>query len=350
MTEDGSKENKLASCCISHEFYKAAAKSPNKIAVVHAYGGIKIAREFRKFYSNNGNQTTISNVSDDSSFFDEFFASKTLPSHPLVYEGDQCFTYSEILSSVDSLSFRLRRILDGGDDPHLIKSTSGDFPGKQSPHVQIFSSSTSPYPGVEPITTYHNTFTPRIVGIYMAPSLEYIIAVLSVLRCGEAFMPLDPSWPQERVLQVVSSSEADLIIVHENSIDGNFGHQGDKLYWLVDSCRCSFLYISMEDKLQHQVCSSRLLWPCEKKKLRPFCYLMYTSGSTGKPKGVCGTEIGIFRVQHKFEDLNPPQFSTPVSFYRLIVNFLPAYTSAASSTTAWQSPSSSFRGVLHRRT
>ncbi|KAH0766073.1 hypothetical protein KY285_001944 [Solanum tuberosum] len=111
--------NKLSTCCISHEFYKVATNNPNKIAVIQACGGLKIAKEFRFSCSENGDQDTREE-------FQEFVSSKRKSVIPPVYEGDQCFTFSEILSAVDSLSSRLRCILDGGDDPNLVKPSTGN--------------------------------------------------------------------------------------------------------------------------------------------------------------------------------------------------------------------------------
>ncbi|KAL3516750.1 hypothetical protein ACH5RR_023652 [Cinchona calisaya] len=62
----------------------------------------------------------------------------------------------------------------------------------------------------------------------MEPSVEYVVAVLYVLRCGEAFMPLDPSWPEERILKAVSSSRADLILGCESLVDDGYFHKLDK--------------------------------------------------------------------------------------------------------------------------
>lgn len=134
---------------------------------------------------------------------------------------------------------------------------------------------------------------PKVLGIYMVPSIEYIIAVLSVLRCGDAFLPLDPSWPKERILSIVSSSNIHLIICCKPSFDEIARDKLDKTYWLTQRSNCPVLSMSLEVNLKEFYGSLPLAWPCENRKLRSFCYLMYTSGSTGKPKGVCGTEQGI---------------------------------------------------------
>lgn len=114
---------KLSACCISHEFYKVASSSPGKIAVIHASGGAKIvAGEFENF----------SDVEDKSVIpGNELIGAATVSSQPPIYEGDQCFTYYEILYAVNSLSSRLRLVLDGADDPHLIN---------RQPGIQITSS------------------------------------------------------------------------------------------------------------------------------------------------------------------------------------------------------------------
>ncbi|MCD7446899.1 hypothetical protein HAX54_018870 [Datura stramonium] len=276
--------NKLSACCISHEFYRVATNNPNKIAVIQACGGLKIAKEFRLFCSENGEEETREK-------FQEFVSSKRTSVNPPVYEGDQCFTFSDVLSAVDYLSLRLRCILDGDDDPNLVKPSSVNMHQTanncSSKDQSILGSSDR---GLEQYTQLHKTYSPRIVGIYMEPSVEYIVSVLSILRCGEAFLSLDPSWPNERILSVISSSKADLILGYGSSVDRTC-HQLDKLRWLIHKGSSPVFYMSIEDFIQKQS-DSLLGWPCESERLRSFCYLMYTSGSTGKPKGVCGTEVG----------------------------------------------------------
>lgn len=149
-------------------------------------------------------------------------------------------------------------------------------------------------------TKIRNMHTPKVVGIYMEPSVEYIVAVLSVLRCGEAFMPLDPTWPKARILSLISHSKADLVIGTDTSTEGNSCHMLDSSKWLVDEGSCPVLSVSFKESIKKLSHPLILGWPCECESLRSFCYLMYTSGSTGKPKGVCGTEIGEFSCQFPY--------------------------------------------------
>ena len=99
----------LRSCCISHEFCKSASTNPNKIAVIHASP------------RHHGDRTKFATE------IDRFIEALPSSDHPLVYEGDVCFTYSEILEAVDALSRRLHFILDGGVDSSLIRPSPGIF-------------------------------------------------------------------------------------------------------------------------------------------------------------------------------------------------------------------------------
>ncbi|EOA15931.1 hypothetical protein CARUB_v10004025mg [Capsella rubella] len=256
-----SNRGKPENCCISHYFVDAATKSPHKIAVIQA------------------SSLTATRIRSESAE----------PSNsPPVYDGDKCFTFAELSSSIDSLTSRLRRILSDDDSQEAGSAV----------------------------------YMPKVVALYMPPSVEYIVSVFSVLRCGEAFLPLDPSWPRERVLTLISSSNVCLVIACGLSSEGS--------HWLVESKVCPVLLFSMDEKLDLETGSSSFVWPCKKERQRQFCYLMYTSGSTGKPKGVCGTEEGLlnrFLWMQEFYPVVGEQrlaFKTSVGFVDHLQEFLGA--------------------------
>ncbi|KAL4340690.1 hypothetical protein GQ457_08G020330 [Hibiscus cannabinus] len=299
-------------CCLSHEFYRAASKNPEKIAVIHASpskpsaSGVHIDRKL----INGGN--------------------------PPVYEGDRCFTFADLLASVESLSFRICSVLGGADDPNLIKpQTSGDESnGKQPGSVQLSEASLNFIRGVCQHTDLEAMYIPKTVVLFMPPSVEYIVSVLSVLKCGEAFLPLDPSWPRDRILSILDSSNASLVVM----CDSSFGKSGSELldhsHWIFECNSCPILRFSMEARIEPQKSRSSLAWPCENERKRLFCYLMYTSGSTGKPKGVCGTEEGLLNRFLWMQQLYPTQgeelllFKTPISFVDHLQEFLIASLTA----------------------
>lgn len=100
-------------CCISHEFQRVASLYPEKIAVIHASGGVQL---FRQLHGGGGGEA------------DDFFKGRAISAFPPMYEGDRCFTYSQLLASVDSLSARLLAILR---DPQL-NAPNAPHPGHSS--------------------------------------------------------------------------------------------------------------------------------------------------------------------------------------------------------------------------
>ncbi|XP_028791221.1 putative acyl-activating enzyme 19 isoform X3 [Neltuma alba] len=315
MSNENTKEE-AKYCCISHEFFRAASANPDKIAVIHASGAAQVSMELHE------NSTSSIFGRDIVESFDKLVKSISPP----MYSGDSCYTYSDMLEAVHSLSSRLRSILLGGDDPHLIRpkaQANDDVDGVEG-KIIVPRTKTVSAPGTE--------YRPKIVGIYMSPSVEYIVAVLSVLRSGEAFLPLDPFWPYGRIQSVVSSSKADLIIKSRSSFGKGNSGQLDDSHWAVHSSSCAILNFSMEENLPE--CTADLAWPCENDKKRSFCYLMYTSGSTGKPKGVCGTEQGLLNRFSWMQQMYPLDgqdvllFKSSISFVDHLQEFLSATLTA----------------------
>ncbi|XP_027907269.1 putative acyl-activating enzyme 19 isoform X1 [Vigna unguiculata] len=320
-TTRAGKKSKEQFCCISHEFFRTAYANPNKIAVIHATGGAHLCREFRR-----ENSATTDFNGDIATLLEKHVESISPP----FYDGDRCFTYSHVLDAVRSLSSRLRSILLGGDDPHLITAQSPGSNGvnREKRTVQKPESLETVMPSEEALAESSEEYRPKIVGIYMPPSVEYIVAVLSVLRCGEAFLPLDPFWPNERILFVASSSNVDLIIGSQSSFGKRNLEKLDESHWLVKSSSCPVLNYSIDQKLLDCSGPTNLAWPCANEKQRSFCYVLYTSGSTGKPKGVCGTEQGLsnrFSWMQGMYPLNGQElllFKSSVSFIDHLQEFL----------------------------
>ncbi|XP_072995035.1 putative acyl-activating enzyme 19 isoform X5 [Typha latifolia] len=289
----GKEEEKKKLCCISHEFYRSASRNPRRIAVVHPSGGLE--RNAEEVSSAKGS------------------------TWPPLYPGDDVFTCGEILSAVESLSRRIRRVLDGGDDPDLVR--------KQG-HSSMYRASCFGSDAKKEISSTGTDRVPQIVGVYAPPSVEYIVAVLSVLRCGEAFLPLDPLWSQERILSAVSSSKASLIIISQISLsEGSQGFYA--VHQFAGMSTLSVFYLNRRALVERQLDQSDLVWPCEKsRKPQKFCYVMYTSGSTGKPKGVCGTESGLLNRFSWLQELIPLcmedilLFKTSISFVDHLQEFL----------------------------
>src|SRR5262249_24422203 len=103
-----------------------------------------------------------------------------------------------------------------------------------------------------------------LVGVYLARSLEMVIALLGVLKAGAAYMPLDPSYPQSRVVFMLEDSRSSMLLTQQKLAANLLGYSGQFLCLDSDSGE-----ISKEG-------SENLCHPSEAESL---AYVIYTSGS-----------------------------------------------------------------------
>lgn len=104
-----------------------------------------------------------------------------------------------------------------------------------------------------------------IVAIMMQRSFEMIVGLLSVLKAGGTYLPIDPDYPEDRINYILVDSKASLVLTngefHENIMQK---------------------VLKLED-LNSDMISTNLETSATPGDLS---YIIYTSGSTGKPKGV----------------------------------------------------------------
>ncbi|MGA9769977.1 MAG: amino acid adenylation domain-containing protein [Blastocatellia bacterium] len=121
-------------------------------------------------------------------------------------------------------------------------------------------------------------FAEDIVGIYADRSIEMVVGLLGVLKAGAAYLPLDPSYPDERIAFMVEDSRAKVLLTQQHLLDA-LPHQAVSVMLLDGGGQGSTLS-----------CGESL--PVEVHSDNP-AYIIYTSGSTGKPKGVMISHSGI---------------------------------------------------------
>ena len=110
----------------------------------------------------------------------------------------------------------------------------------------------------------------RLVGICVERSPALIVGLLGILKSGGAYLPLDPAYPQERLVFILEDARAAVLITEQRHRDKLPSFRGDVVCLDRDG---TAIGESAEENPISDVTAENL------------AYVLYTSGSTGKPKG-----------------------------------------------------------------
>jgi amino acid adenylation domain-containing protein len=129
-----------------------------------------------------------------------------------------------------------------------------------------------------------------LVGIMLSRSEQMIIAVLAILKCGAAYIPVDPEYPHARKEYIISETALQ-VLVTENTYATDLDFYQGAVFTIDQDLQSISSYPS--STLALAVSASNL------------AYVIFTSGSTGQPKGVLIEHHGIvntiFAQQHIFQ-------------------------------------------------
>ncbi len=115
--------------------------------------------------------------------------------------------------------------------------------------------------------------TETLVGLYMQRSVEMVVGVLGILKAGAAYLPLDPTYPPERLAFMLDDAQPAIVLTQAQLAPGLPEHGARQVdldtHWAT---------IAQYDDRN----------PAKRATAENLAYVLYTSGSTGRPKGVLG--------------------------------------------------------------
>ena len=120
-----------------------------------------------------------------------------------------------------------------------------------------------------------------VVAISMERSIEMVVGLLAILKAGGAYLPLDPSYPAERLSFMLQDMRSRLLLTEE--------HLSKHLAPHVERLICL-------DTGWREVNAYPQKAPVVEVSADNLAYVIYTSGSTGKPKGIGIPHRGIARL------------------------------------------------------
>ncbi|MSU58572.1 MAG: amino acid adenylation domain-containing protein [Pedosphaera sp.] len=127
-----------------------------------------------------------------------------------------------------------------------------------------------------------------IVGICIDRSLEMVIGILGILKAGGAYLPIDLSYPKDRLAFMLEDAQAPVLLTQKKLLTDLPAHNAK--------------VICLDDPHQVALDSQPKTNPPNQTKPEHLAYVIFTSGSTGKPKGCCITHQNVVRLVHATDD------------------------------------------------
>jgi len=117
-----------------------------------------------------------------------------------------------------------------------------------------------------------------VVAVCLERTVDMMVALLGILKAGAAYLPVELSYPGERLAFMVADSGATILMT-----------QANRLAELPETAAEVLCLDQIPDSLARQETGN----PNFEVDTGNLAYVIYTSGSTGKPKGVAVPHFGI---------------------------------------------------------
>jgi len=143
------------------------------------------------------------------------------------------------------------------------------------------------------------------VGVCMERSTEMIVGLLAILKSGGAYLPLDPSYPVERLTFMLQDAGVNVVLAQQHLLSALPASSARVI--CIDADPATFAHLPATN-------------PAAGARAGNSAYIIYTSGSTGKPKGVANGHRAIvnrlwwMQDAYRLDATDRVLQKTPISF------------------------------------
>ncbi len=130
--------------------------------------------------------------------------------------------------------------------------------------------------------------TGTLVALYVERSLEMVVGILGILKAGAAYVPMDPTYPADRVAFMLQDSAAPLLLTEDDLLA--------KLLASNAQVSSPTLQTICLDADWPEIAREKTTDPNVAVAATSPAYVIYTSGSTGQPKGVVVSHYNVLRL------------------------------------------------------
>ena len=175
----------------------------------------------------------------------------------------------------------------------------------------------------ESLAFYINSIckTKNPIMIYGNKEIEIIVCMMAALKTGRAYIPVDVTYPPERLDQIAQMANPELLF-NFSGLD-----LGEKQYIQKNTSDYETLINNFNEQK-----SEKNNWV----KDNDICYILFTSGSTGKPKGVQISKRNLLnfvsfiadtcKIEGSKISLNQPPYSFDLSVPQMYIFLTLGYT------------------------
>ena len=126
----------------------------------------------------------------------------------------------------------------------------------------------------------------KIVGVLLDRTIEFIVSEVAVLRAGAAFVPIDPTYPEQRIKYIMEDIQTKYLISSKD-LFGKLSPEVSNGVSLIDAEKVFEEETDCTDLVSHT-----------KPTQNDLAYVIFTSGTTGRPKGVMIEHCNAVNMVH----------------------------------------------------